>query len=67
MEVAALGHVIIDTTLSKRQLSSVSGLSRTIIQRIWKSHKFKPYKIRLLQELNEDAFNKRLELCELMS
>ncbi|EFN73065.1 hypothetical protein EAG_00196, partial [Camponotus floridanus] len=50
-----------------RQLSAVSGISRTSIRRILKHHKFHPYKIKLLQELNEDDFDRRLQFCEVMS
>lgn len=67
VEVAVLGHVIQDATLSTRKLAAISGVNRTSIQRILKKHKFHPYKIRLVQELNEDDFDRRLEFCETMS
>jgi len=34
--------------------------------KILKQNKFHPYKIHLLQELNEDDFDRCLEFCELM-
>lgn len=67
MEVAVLGHINIDPMLSTRQLPTVSGISRTSIRRILKAHKFHPYKIHLVQELNEDDFDRRLEFCEIVS
>lgn len=66
-EVAVLGHVAMDPTLSTRKLSDVSGVSRTTIRRILKHHKFHPFKIQLVQELNEDDFDRRLQFCELVS
>lgn len=67
VEVAVLGHVAVDPTLSTRQLAAVSGVSRTTIQRILKQHKFHPYKIILSHELNEDDFDRRSQFCELAS
>ena len=66
-EVAILGHVNLDPTLSTRQLETVAGVSRRSIQRILKDHQFHPYKIHLVQELHEDDFDRRLQFCELMS
>ena len=67
MEIAVLGQVAVDRTLSTRQLANVSGVSRTSVQRILKKYKFHPYKIRLVQELNEDDFDRRVQFCEIMS
>ncbi|CAH2016044.1 unnamed protein product [Acanthoscelides obtectus] len=39
-------------------------LIRRTVQRILKAHSFPPYKIHLVQELNEDDFNRRLQFCE---
>lgn len=66
-EVAVLGHVAMDPTLSTRKLSDVSGVSRTTIMRMLKQHKFHPFKIRLVQELNEDDSDRRLQFCEVVS
>lgn len=67
VEVAVLGHVNMDPTLSTRQLPLVCGISRTSIRRILKKHKFHPYKIHLVHQLNEDDYDRRLEFCEIMS
>jgi len=32
-----------------------------------KSSTFHPYKVKLVQELNEDDYNRRLQFCEIMS
>lgn len=67
MQVAVLGHITMDNTLSTRQLAEVSGVSRTSVRRILKAHKFYPYKIQLLHELNEDDYDRRLQFVEEMS
>lgn len=66
-EVAVLGQIVLDPTLSTRQMSTVSGIRRSSIQTILKRNKFHPYKIHLVQELNEDDFDRRLQFCEIMS
>lgn len=65
--VALLGQVHADPTLSTRKLSSVTNISRTTIRRILKHHKFHPYKIHLVHQLNEDDFDRRQEFCEIMT
>lgn len=67
MQVAVLGHIEMDSTISTRQLAETSGISRTTIQRILKMNKYHPYKIQLIQELNDDDNDRRLEFCETMS
>lgn len=67
LELAVLGHVSVDPTLSTRKLAAVSGVSRTTVQRILKKHKFHPYKISLVHELNEDDYDRRLQFCETIS
>lgn len=32
-----------------------------------KKHNFHPYKVKLVQELNEDDYDRRLQFCEIMS
>lgn len=67
VEVAILGHIALDPTTSTRRLSEASGVSRTSAMRILKSHKYFPYKIRLVHELNDDDPDRRLQFCEEMS
>ena len=67
VEVAVLGEVSMNPTLSTRKMSEVTGISRTSIQRILKHYKWHPYKIQLLHELNEDDHDRRLQFCEIMS
>lgn len=67
VEVAVLGHVAMDNNQSLNQLSQASGVSTSSVWRILKKHKFHPYKIKLVQELNEDDNDRRLEFCEIMS
>jgi len=66
-EIAVLGHVALDNTQSTRGLATSSGFTRSTVQRILKHNKFHPYKIKLVHELHEDDFDRRLEFCELMS
>lgn len=67
MELVILVQVTVDSTLSTRQLAIGTGVSYTSVQRVLKKYKFHPYKIRLVQELNEDDFDRRLKFCEIMS
>lgn len=67
VEIAVLGHVAMDNNQSLNKLSRASGVSTSSIWRIKKKHKFHPYKIKLLQELNEDDNDRRLQFCEVMS
>ncbi|CAH0547180.1 unnamed protein product [Brassicogethes aeneus] len=68
MQIVVIGHIAMDNTFSTRQLlSEVSGISRTSVRRILKVHKFYPYKIQLLHELNEDDYDRRLQFVEEMS
>lgn len=66
-EIEVLGQIAADPTLSTRRLATVSNIKRSTIQRILKRHKFHPYKIHLVQQLNEDDFDRRLEFCEVMT
>lgn len=65
MEV--IGQVSADPTLSTRKLAAITNLSRWTIRKILKKFKFHPYKIKLLHELNEDDYDRRLEFCENIS
>ena len=47
-----------------RRMSSELNISRTSVQRIYKSMGFKPYVPRLVHELNEDDYDRRVEYCE---
>lgn len=65
ISIAVLGHVgLMENTQSLTKLSRESGISRTNVFRILHKYKFHPYKIRLVHELNEDDFDRRIEFCE---
>jgi hypothetical protein len=49
---------------SIRQVSSQLDISRSSIRRVYKSLGYKPYIPRLIHELNEDDFDRRIEYCE---
>ena len=46
------------------QMSTDLNISRSSVRRIYKSMGFKPYIPRLVHELNEDDFDRRIEYCE---
>jgi DNA-binding XRE family transcriptional regulator len=49
---------------SQRSAARDLGISRSSLQRIMKDLKLKPYKPKLLQALNEDDPDRRMEFCE---
>ena len=53
-----------DVSKSHRRLSATLGLSTSSIYTILKELKLKPYIPRLVQVLNEDDYDRRLEFCE---
>ncbi|CAF3819615.1 unnamed protein product [Rotaria sp. Silwood1] len=50
--------------MSQRRAALELGISRRSLQRLMQDLNLKPYKPRLLQALNEDDPNRRLEFCE---
>lgn len=52
------------TPMSSRRLSSVTGISRSTVLRLLHDMKVKPYIPRLIHELSEDDFDRRLETCD---
>ncbi|XP_023233231.1 uncharacterized protein LOC111632943 [Centruroides sculpturatus] len=66
-EIEILGQVAADPTLSIRKLEAVTSISRTSICRILKTHKFHPYKINLVHQLNKNDFDRRQRFCEIMT
>ncbi|KAJ8959229.1 hypothetical protein NQ318_022492 [Aromia moschata] len=50
-----------------RQVAADNDVSKTSILRLLKYEKYRPYKIRLVQELNDDDPDRRLEFCEIMT
>jgi len=52
--------------LSMHKANQQHDISRMTVQRILKKIKFHPYKINVVQELNEDNFDCRTKFCELM-
>lgn len=66
-DIAVLGHLQTDNSQSLKAVSEASGVSKSSIYRILKNYKFHPFKITLLQELNEDDYDRRLQFCEYFS
>jgi len=50
--------------LSLRKASAQLNIPKDSVHRVMKSLKFHPYKIHLVQELNEDDPDRRMEFCE---
>lgn len=51
---------------ASRQVALDMGISHTSVQTIWHKEKYHPYKVCLVQELNEDDYDRRLQFCEIM-
>lgn len=65
-EVMVLGSIYMKTQQSLREVALGTGNSATSVWRILKRHKFHPYGVKLVQQLSEEDFIKRLDFCELM-
>lgn len=65
-EVMVIGSVYMKTQQSLREVALDTGNSMTSVWRILKRHKFHPYGVKLVQELKEADFGKRLDFCEMM-
>ena len=64
MEVAQA--LVQNSHLSLRRVALNQEISKNSVHRILKSIKFHPYKMHLVQELNEDDPDRRNEFCDLM-
>ncbi|KAL1516206.1 hypothetical protein ABEB36_000125 [Hypothenemus hampei] len=52
--------------LSSRQIAMQQEISQSSVLKSLKQNKWHPYKVHLVQELNEDDFDRRIEFCETM-
>ncbi|XP_071054645.1 uncharacterized protein [Onthophagus taurus] len=64
VEIAVLGYFNAYPTISLRQVSKESGLSKSSIHRILKKHKYHPYSISIVQHLRDTDFARRVNFCE---
>ncbi|KAG2466422.1 MTX3 protein, partial [Polypterus senegalus] len=62
--VAVLASFSKSPQRSTRRMSLESGISRTSLRRILATHKWHPYKLQLLQHLNEDDPDRRTKFAE---
>uniref|UniRef100_A0A669B5E7 DUF4817 domain-containing protein n=1 Tax=Oreochromis niloticus TaxID=8128 RepID=A0A669B5E7_ORENI len=62
--VAVLASFSKSPQRSTRRMSLESGISRTSLRRILATHKWHPYKLQLLQHLNEDDPDRRTEFAQ---
>lgn len=60
-EINVLACVEARPQISCRKIEEEVGVSKTKVQKILKKHKFKPYKVNIIQELHPDDPFKRLE------
>lgn len=65
-EVMVIGSVYMKTQQSVREVAIETGNSMSSVWRILKRHKFHPYGVKLVQELKQEDFGKRLDFCEMM-
>lgn len=66
-QVEVLGQFAMDPTISIRQATRVTGLCYESVRKVLKMHKFRPYKMVILQELTDDDPDRRIEFCEIMT
>lgn len=61
-----VAQFIEDPQQSTRSVANICDVSQGSVVRLLKKNKFHPYKIQLVQELNEDDPDRRLQFCEEM-
>lgn len=61
-----LQSIVENPHASTTSLSTQFEISQSSVCKILHQHKFKPYKIHLVHELNEDDFDRRVEFCDEM-
>jgi hypothetical protein len=61
-----LASVAQDPHLSIKKHAQAVGISQSSVAKILKQHKFHPYKIQVLQKLNDDDPDRRMEFCQEM-
>lgn len=59
-----LAKVVASPKKSLRRTSTELGIPKSTIHKMLKLYKFHPYKIQLLQNLNDDDYDRRSEMCE---
>lgn len=64
IELAVLGHFQVNNTQSIKTGSIASGTSRSSVHRILRKHKIHPFKMILVQVLNEDDFDGQIQFCK---
>lgn len=59
-----LQTVVENVHSSVRRVAQETNISKSSVHKILKTYKYHPYKLRLVQELLEDDFQKRIEFCD---
>jgi len=63
-QTEVLGLLSIDPQTSIRKVAAETGLSYSSVRKVTKIHKWHPYKVKILHELHEDDFDRRIQFCE---
>lgn len=66
-QIEVLGHFVAEPTTSIRKVSKETRIATGSIQKVTKIHKFKPYKMHILHELQDDDHDRRIQFCEIMT
>lgn len=66
-EVGVLAEFSTNPQQSAREVARNHNLPRWSVFKVLKVHHFHPYKIKLVQELSEDDFDRRIEFCEILT
>lgn len=65
-QIEVLGNLAMDPITSISKVARLTNISAGSTHQVLKQNKFFPYKVRILQQL-EDNFDRRIQFCELMS
>lgn len=67
LQIQVLGTIAIEPKQSVRKIATdVGTVGKSTVHEILQKHKFHPFKVHLVQELNEDDPDRRLQFCETM-
>lgn len=66
-QIEVIGYFGMNPNTSLRTISVATGISLGTVHKITNINKFHPYKMKVCQELSEDDFDRRIELCEQMT
>ena len=65
-QINVLADFVVNPRQSIRKVAAIHEVPRMSVQRLLKLHKFHPYTVKLVHEINEDDPDRRLQFCETM-